>query len=139
MSMFKPPEKKVMSTTPHQTVDNGVSLRGDRTGDQYPTLPANYVRVDPSEPHHRRIKGKSGTRVKYQAVVDRVPREVLFTVESKMYNGWFDLDGYWCKKDSKGKVTVMRGPPKKVISLLKPEQRKELERVRLQARRNGMR
>ncbi|WP_138469879.1 hypothetical protein [Poseidonocella sp. HB161398] len=62
------------------------------------------------------------------------PYGVLF----KVGRGWFDLRGFWCV-ERLGKVEVRRGSSKKVMRELTAAQRKELGRVRLNARRNGLR
>jgi hypothetical protein len=54
-------------------------------------------------------------------------------------SGWFDLDGYWCLKGPGGVVEVRRGAQLKVMKTLTEPQRKELARVRLNARRNKVR
>ena len=111
----------------------------------WPVLPRGYVPVDPDEQSVRREKGTdkrfTKRRAKTTAEVTGIytPDGVLFRVEHEVMGGWFDLNGYWCRRDAKGKVKVFRGPPRKVIKMLRPAQQKELDRVRLNARRNGKR
>jgi len=67
-------------------------------------------------------------------VLDQAPHGCAFKVGS----GWFDLWGFWCNRRG-GAVEVRRGSPKSVLKQLTPEQKKELARLRLQARRKGFR
>lgn len=69
------------------------------------------------------------------APVARKPRGILF----RLGHGWFDEDGFWCVADAKGNVTVTRGASKEMMRKLSGEQRRILERARLNARRNGLR
>ena len=69
------------------------------------------------------------------AVIERVkPNGCLFKVKG----GFFDLDGFWCVKRG-GNYVVERSAPKKMMAQLDKNQKKELNRVRLNARRHGSR
>lgn len=119
MSFFQKPSAPP-PPTPSFTPPQGGS-RGDRT---------LAVRVkEPEVPVHR----ENG--VKPTAHVDRLPEGKLFSVAG----GWFDRYGYWCVPLADGQVRVTRGAPRKINRLLSKEQRRELERARLQARRKGVR
>ncbi|NUB46825.1 hypothetical protein GEU84_020790 [Fertoebacter nigrum] len=93
----------------------------------------------PQQPEHRKLaptldnRGALGLTI--NVLIDRIPRGCLFKVGS----GWFDLDGYWCLKGPGGVVEVRRGSPQKVLRTLTEPQKKELARVRLNARRNKVR
>ncbi len=56
----------------------------------------------------------------------------------KVKGGFFDLDGFWCFR-REGNYVVERNAPPKMMKLLNADQKKELNRVRLNARRNGSR
>jgi len=75
---------------------------------------------------------KSGTKTSAQ--VERTPRGCLFKVKG----GFFDLDGYFCVRMGDG-YRVTRGAPRKLMATLKEAQKKELQRVRLNASRSGLR
>ncbi len=112
---FSPPDRKA---------------RGDRT---------LAVRIDDPVPDHR-VPGvtleKSGkVGLTNARVLERLPRGCLF----KVAGGFFDLDGFWCVQKADRHPEVRRGATKKVMRLLSVEQRRTLERVRLRARRQGVR
>ncbi len=96
---------------------------------------------DADIPSHRRdatvktLEGRGTVGLSNAAVLDRLPRGCAFPVAG----GFFDLDGYWCVKKADNRVEVRRGSQKKILKLLTPPQKKELARLRLQARRHGMR
>lgn len=106
------------------------SQKGDRT---------LVTRLADPVPEHRRPgvtlekNGKVG--LTNNVVLERLPRGCLF----KVAGGFFDLDGYWCVKKADHIVEVRRGSSKKVMRLLTSAQKKELARVRLNARRRGVR
>ena len=102
------------------------------------TAPAYRPSKVPSIPSYR-IQGGRGDRVIIDRTVDAVierqkPNGCLFKVKG----GFFDLDGYWCVKRG-GNFIVERTAPKKMMALLNEDQKKELNRVRLNARRHGSR
>ena len=121
MSFFaKPPpvvpqQKRVVSLPPP------MSTRGDRQLVQ---------RVKYEENIEARKQG-----VKTSAKVSRVPNGCLF----KVGGGFFDLDGFWCVRASGHEVKVTRGAPRKTMSVLSEQQKKELQRNRLRATRAGLR
>lgn len=146
MSFFqKSPDKPAVSS--QQQTGGGAPAgnhKGNRAGapEGYPVLPPEYVNFDPLELSVRKEKGgdertePAKRRIKSTAEVTDVYTHdgVLFRVGS----GWFDLNGYWCRKIGK-KVHVWRSAPRKVMYELKKAQREELDRVRLNARRNQKR
>ena len=69
------------------------------------------------------------------AQVEKMPRGCLF----KLQGGYFDLDGFWCAKRADRRVNVHRNAPRGITALLSDLQKKELHRVRLNAKRNGLR
>lgn len=93
--------------------------RGDRTI-------AERVEAPPPKPNYRRTSSH---------VVDRIPRGCLF----KVGRCWFDLDGFWCRPVADGQVIVTRGCPKAISAKLTAVQKANLHRVRLNARRAGIR
>lgn len=147
MSFFEKPPKPI----PHNLGPSGPSSqprpggaeRGNRVFVQRPVLPEGYrnpAEIEAEEvatPEHRKTKGKK--RVKDTAIVDRLPEGCLFRVELKAARGFFDLLGYWVTWKSRHEFIVRRGAPRFVMKQLTPLQRKELERVRLNARRQGLR
>lgn len=131
-----------------------VSVGGDRvTGVRYRPpggghkgdrmLPVRLAR-DPV-PEHRvpgeTLEGRGKVGLTNARVLDRAPRGCAFWVENEKGRriGYFDLDGYWCVVKADRRVEVRRGAPRRVNRLLSKEQRKELERRRLNARRKGVR
>jgi hypothetical protein len=96
-------------------------------------------RVAEPQPEYRREgvtfekNGKVG--LTNAVVLDRLPRGCLF----KVAGGYFDLDGYWCVPKADHYTEVRRGSQKKVLRLLTKAQKAELARVRLNARRRGVR
>lgn len=105
------------------------------------------MKVDPDEISVRREKGTDKRsapekrRVKSTAEVTGVyvAVGVLFRVEGKSFRGWFDTNGFWCQRDAKGNTRVYRGAPRRVMYEVTKQQRLELDRVRLNARRHGIR
>ena len=79
-------------------------------------------------------RGRSGG-LTIEAVLDRKPRGMLFRIGV----GFFDLDGFWCIPKADKSVEVRRGCSKEQMRRLSDHQRREVERVRLNARRNGVR
>jgi hypothetical protein len=137
MSLFTPYPKKSPPPAPVSGGQRHGSMRGDRVV---------RLRHDPDpEPSHRQkgvtLEGnaKKGARagLTNAVVLDRQPRGCAFKVGG--LGGWFDLDGYWCVPGFDGAVTVRRGSPKAILKLMTPPQKKELARIRLQARRHGLR
>jgi hypothetical protein len=104
--------------------------RGDRTLVQRQAEP---------EPEYRRkgetLEGRKKVGLTNNVVLDRLPRGCLF----KVAGGFFDLDGYWCVPKADHYTEVRRGSSKKIMRLLTPAQKKELARVRLNARRRKVR
>lgn len=82
------------------------------------------------------VARKHGVRAG-RAVVELDPDGCLFRVKGTP--GFFDLRGFWCLPKADGKIKVTRGAPKAVMRLLTQDQRRALERVRLNARRHGLR
>lgn len=79
-------------------------------------------------------RGRSGG-LTIKVALDRKPRGMLFRIGP----GFFDLDGFWCIPKHDGSVEVRRGCSKEQMRRLTDRQRKDVERVRLNARRNGVR
>ena len=131
-----PPSKPTSWQTPPRTAH-----KGDRTLTQRLTeaemTPDHRIPAETLEK-----KGKVG--LTNARVLNREPRGCLFKVSEF---GFFDLDGYWVLlKGAKGKnlrrnyeYEVRRGAPRRVNALLSEAQKKELARVRLNARRRGVR
>lgn len=132
MSFFE--KKETPAPPPHQPVftpPKTGGMRGDRS---------LAVRIDaPDAPEHRRpgetLEGRGKVGLTNNVVLERLPRGCLF----KVSGGWFDLDGYWCVMKADRQAEVRRGSPKKILRLLTEAQKKELARVRLNARRHGTR
>lgn len=130
MSFFKQnsPLPQQPSTThggiPRQT------QRGDRT---------MLVRGPEPVPDHRVLAETLDCRgtvgLTNNRVLERLPRGCLF----KVAGGYFDLDGYWCVPKADYHTEVRRGASRKINRLLTEAQRWELQRVRLNARRRGVR
>lgn len=102
------------------------------------TAPAHRPQSVQSIPSYRSAAGR-GDRVIIDRTVEQVierqkPNGCLFKVKG----GFFDLDGFWCVKRN-GNYIVERNAPKKMMMLLDEGQKKELNRVRLNARRHGSR
>lgn len=122
MSMFNPPPKTAPSKPARTFKAPTGGQRGDRTLQQ---------RMDaPDAPSSR----KDGVRT--NAVVERLPRGCLFRVND---HAWFDLDGFFCRQKQDRVVDVTRGAPRQIMAKLTKQQKHELARVRLNARRNGIR
>lgn len=140
MSFYKKP-KPSPAAAPTYSPPKVTLTRGDRM---------MAARLSEPVPDHRipaeTLEGKGKIGLTNARVLDREPRGCLFKVKG----GFFDLDGYWVRimggwrngKHGGGKsyeYEVRRGAPRAVNRLLSKEQRRELERVRLQARRKGVR
>lgn len=93
-----------------------------------PSLPA-FRAVGPTQNR----PGKVGLTNSISLEIE--PYGCLFRLE----HSWFDLHGYWCRRRNDGTVDVRRGAPRDVNKRLSKEQKKMLERARLQARRKGVR
>ena len=70
-----------------------------------------------------------------QKIVDKLPNGCLFRVSG----GFFDKDGYWCRRKADHIVEINRNSPRRIMKLLSVEQKEELLRVRNRAKRNGIR
>jgi len=77
----------------------------------------------------------SSTNTSLQKYVDKIPNGCLF----KIGGGFFDKDGYWCRRLTGHEVEVSRNSPRRIMKLLTEEQKNELLRVRNKAKRNGIR
>lgn len=129
MSFWKPPARPEAPGPSYSPPAPG--HRGDRTLGQ---------RVDaPEVPDFRKpavtLKKDGKLGLTNARVLERLPRGCLF----KVAGGWFDLDGYWCVLKADRQPEVRRGAPRKIMRLLTKAQRHELSRVRLNARRAGVR
>ena len=67
--------------------------------------------------------------------VDKLPNGCLFRIAG----GFFDKDGYWCRRKSNHEVEVNRTSSRRIMKMLTAEQKDELLRVRNRAKRNGIR
>jgi hypothetical protein len=133
MSLFrKTPSLSAPLAAPTFTPPRGNS-RGDRTmAERYDTDPVPEHRIPAKTLDERRPHwGLTNARV-----LNRTPDGCAFKLRM---GGWFDLQGYWCKPGFDGAVIVRRGAPKDIMKLLTSPQKKELARLRLQARRHGLR
>ncbi len=137
MSFFEVKKKKV-SAAPLQV--RSVPARKGGRGVKWADKPLPDHRV-PGETLEN--KGKFG--LTNARVLDREPNGCAFYVwnKGKQYKdareiGFFDNYGYWCVRKADG-FEVRRGSTKAVMRLLTPEQKYELARLRLNARRKGMR
>ena len=141
MTFFKPPAPSPKPLPPY-TPPPRSAARGDR---------AAVARVTEDVPDFRKpaptLENKGKWGLTNNRVLERIPRGVLFKV---VKYGFFDLDGYWVTvkggwaegRDKEGRsyeYEVRRGAPRAINRLLTKEQRWELARVRLQARRKGVR
>lgn len=135
MTLFRPPSPPPPKP-PEQWRASSPAQKGDRSlvyRDEFAGIPSH--RRDARGRPLNTKGGKAG--LTNSIVLDRPPRGCLFEVRGT--NGFFDLDGYWCVRKSGHRVEVRRGSPKRILRLLSPVQRKELDRVRLAARRAGLR
>lgn len=92
----------------------------------------------PEEKVEEELRPSAGKRELFKKV-EKAPRGCLFKVETGLARGYFDLDGYWCLHKGGKEYEVMRGAPRFVNAALTDRQRRELEKARLNARRNGVR